>query len=346
MRLPTDIAISTCRLATTQVCDAIEVTIALAKLQPPRASSNHGQQERLGLLLFKISTASQACLKPSRDRRGINEVGAYCPGFAFGVTWETTITLRASPSLIPALESPCLPKNPGQLSAVWYGGHGDSNARISYMRGPNGETEPAISIIMVDKYGEIDIDRGDDIVYCGTNSLDNTSKNTPADGEPPVRGNAALFKPPEKKTRLVRICSKNPERQHERPGLRHSDDLQNGNDQVGDDYLEDPLADLGDPGLFASTGPEENIDFHTSLEGMLLISQGLGPMALPEIGQADNFSNDSGFQGGITNAASPLSHGPATGDAAMEVFYTIKCSSSSSTETLLAVTLLDKTWRT
>ncbi|KAJ0311283.1 hypothetical protein COL516b_001990 [Colletotrichum fioriniae] len=128
--------------------------------------------------------------------------------------------------------------------------------------------------------------------------------------------------------------------------LRHSDDLQNGNDQVGDDYLEDPLADLGDPGLFASTGPEENIDFHTSFEGMLLISQGLGPMALPEIGQADNFSNDSGFQGGITNAASPLTHGPATGDTAMEVFYTVKGSSSSPTETLLAVTPLDKTWRT
>lgn len=122
--------------------------------------------------------------------------------------------------------------------------------------------------------------------------------------------------------------------------------MQNGNDQVGDDYLEDPLADLGDPGLFASTGPEENIDFHTSFEGMLLISQGLGPMALPEIGQADNFSNDSGFQGGITNAASPLTHGPATGDTAMEVFYTVKGSSSSPTETLLAVTPLDKTWRT
>ncbi|KAG7039613.1 YDG/SRA domain-containing protein [Colletotrichum scovillei] len=42
MRLPTDIAISTCRLTTTKVCSAIEVTIALAKLQPSKTCSNHG----------------------------------------------------------------------------------------------------------------------------------------------------------------------------------------------------------------------------------------------------------------------------------------------------------------
>ncbi|KXH52152.1 YDG/SRA domain-containing protein [Colletotrichum nymphaeae SA-01] len=151
---------------------------------------------------------------------------------------------------------------------MWYGGHGESNAGISYMRGPNGEPGPAVSImmadkysdididrgddivycgsnrldntssntpadgeapvrgnaetspsiIMADKYGDIDVDRGDDIVYCGSNSLDNTSSNTPADGGPPVRGNAALFKPTEKKTRLVRICFKNPERRAG-PGL-------------------------------------------------------------------------------------------------------------------------------
>lgn len=82
---------------------------------------------------------------------------------------------------------------PNQLSAMWYGGHGDSNAGISYMRGPNGEPGPATSIIMADKYGEIDVDRGDDIIYCGSNSLDNTSKNTPSDSGPPVRGNAALL---------------------------------------------------------------------------------------------------------------------------------------------------------
>ncbi|KAK1705750.1 hypothetical protein BDP67DRAFT_494639 [Colletotrichum lupini] len=62
-----------------------------------------------------------------------------------------------------------------------------------------------------DKYSDIDVDRGDGIIYCGSNSLDNTSSNTPADGGPPVRGNAALFKPTEKNIRLVRICSKNSE---------------------------------------------------------------------------------------------------------------------------------------
>ncbi|KXH44134.1 YDG/SRA domain-containing protein [Colletotrichum simmondsii] len=82
---------------------------------------------------------------------------------------------------------------PNQLSAMWHGGHGDSNAGISYMRGPDGEPGPAVSIIMADKYGDIDVDRGDDIIYCGSNSLENTSSNTPADGGPPVRGNAALL---------------------------------------------------------------------------------------------------------------------------------------------------------
>ncbi|KAK1485146.1 YDG/SRA domain-containing protein [Colletotrichum tamarilloi] len=80
---------------------------------------------------------------------------------------------------------------PNQLSAMWYGGHGESNAGISYMRGPNGEPGPALSIIMAEKYSDIDVDRGDDIVHCGSNSLDNTSSNTPVG--PPVRGNAALL---------------------------------------------------------------------------------------------------------------------------------------------------------
>ncbi|UQC81437.1 YDG/SRA domain-containing protein [Colletotrichum lupini] len=231
MQLPTDIAISTCRLTTTKTSQKSMETI----------------EPLLSLL---------ACLKPSNNRRGINEVGACYPGLAFGVTWETTTTPRASRSLIPALESPCPPKNLSQLSAMWYSGHGESNAGISYMRGPNGESGPAISIIMADKYSDIDVDRGDDIVYCGSNSLDNTSSNTPADdgppvrapsiimadkysdidvdrgdgiiycgsnsldntssntpadGGPPVRGNAALFKPTEKNIRLVRICSKNSE---------------------------------------------------------------------------------------------------------------------------------------
>ncbi|KAK7444992.1 YDG/SRA domain-containing protein [Colletotrichum acutatum] len=217
MRLPTDIAISACRLATTQDCYAIEVTIALAESQPPSACSDYSQQERLGVRLFKIGSeqpsarpASQACLKPSNDRRGINEVGAYCPGLAFGVTWETTMTPRASPSLIPAFESPCPPKNPSQLSAAWYGGHGDSNAGISYMRGSTGEPGPAISIIMADKYSDIDVDRGDDIVYCGANSLDNTSRNTLADRRPPLRRNAETCSKmlQETSTDNSRSCSK------------------------------------------------------------------------------------------------------------------------------------------
>ncbi|KAK1487193.1 hypothetical protein CCUS01_03537 [Colletotrichum cuscutae] len=279
-------------------------------------------------------------------------------------------------------------------------GHGESNAGISYMRGPNGESGPAISIIMADKYSDIDVDRGDDIVYCGSNSLDstssntpadggppvrapsiimadkysdtdvdrgddiiycgsnsldNTSSNTPADGGPPVRGNAALFKPTEKNIRLVRICSKNPERQHERPRLRHSGDLQNSNDQVVGGYLED-LPDLDDldahlrdPSSFAFTGAEQSINFHTSFEGMPPngpADQGLGPTALPEIEQANNNSNDLDFQDGVTNAAPPLAYGPATGHAAMWIFYTVKHSRSSPVVTLLTATLLDKTRRT
>ncbi|KAK1448107.1 hypothetical protein CMEL01_16811, partial [Colletotrichum melonis] len=82
---------------------------------------------------------------------------------------------------------------PNQLSAMWYGGHGESNAGISYIRGPNGEPGPALSIIMAEKYSDIDVDRGDDSVYCGSNTLGNTSSNTPADGGPPVRRNAALL---------------------------------------------------------------------------------------------------------------------------------------------------------
>ncbi|KAK7444993.1 YDG/SRA domain-containing protein [Colletotrichum acutatum] len=123
--------------------------------------------------------------------------------------------------------------------------------------------------------------------------------------------------------------------------------------EVGDDYLGDLLADLGDPGSVASTGPEQSIDFHTSFEGMppprspnALVGQGLGLTALPEIGQADNFRNDSGFQGGNANAAPPLTYGPAPGHVAMGMFDTIKHSSSSPTATLLTATLLDKTWRT
>ncbi|KAK1464858.1 hypothetical protein CMEL01_12213 [Colletotrichum melonis] len=194
---------------------------------------------------------------------------------------------------------------------------------------------------MADKYSDTDVDRGDDIIYCGSNSLDNTSSNTPDDGGPPVRGNAALFKPTEKNIRLVRICSKNPERvtrnpQHERPWLRHSDDLQNSNDQVVGGYLEDlpdledlvahlgdTYADLGDPSSFASTGPEQSTNFHTSFEGMSLngpADQGLGPTALPEIEQANNNSNDLDFQDGVTNATPPLAYGPATGHAAMWIF--------------------------
>ncbi|KAK0371715.1 YDG/SRA domain-containing protein [Colletotrichum limetticola] len=306
-------------------------------------------KKRLGMCLFKISLASQACLKSSNNRRGINEVGACYPGLAFGVTWETTTTPRASRSLIPALESPCPPKNLSQLSAMWYGGRGESNAGISYMRGPNGEPGPAISIIMADKYSDTDVDRGDDIIYCGSNSLDNTSSNTPADGGPPVRGNAALFKPTEKNIRLVPICSKDPERQHECPWLRYSDDLQNSNDQVVGGYLEDTYADLGDPSSFASTGPEQSINFHTSFEGMPPngpADQGLGPTALPETEQANNNSNDLDFQDGVTNAAPPLAYEPATGHAAMWIFYTVKHSRSSPVATLLAATLLDKTRRT
>ncbi|KXH28982.1 YDG/SRA domain-containing protein [Colletotrichum simmondsii] len=115
-----------------------------------------------------------------------------------------------SSSLIPALESPCPPENLSQLSAMWYGGHGDSNAGISYMRGPNGEPGPALSIILADRYSDIDVDRGDDIVYCGSNTLDNTSSNTPADGGSPVRGNTALFKPTERRPDLFEYASKTP----------------------------------------------------------------------------------------------------------------------------------------
>ncbi|KAK0368178.1 YDG/SRA domain-containing protein [Colletotrichum limetticola] len=46
---------------------------------------------------------------------------------------------------------------------------------------------------MAAKYSDIDVDSGDDSVYCGSNTLDNTSSNIPADGGPPVRGNAALL---------------------------------------------------------------------------------------------------------------------------------------------------------
>ncbi|KAK1540902.1 YDG/SRA domain-containing protein [Colletotrichum paranaense] len=324
---------------------------------------------------------------------------------------------------------------------MWYGGHGESNAGISYMRGPNGEPGPAISIIMADKYSDIDVDRGDDIVYCGSNSLDNTSSNTPADGGPPVRGNAetspsiimadkysdidvdggddivycgsnsldntssntpahdgppvrgnaALFKPTEKNIRLVRICSKNPERATQNPltgetfGSRYAIKRKleiikrfppegrsgkqhrvftspNSNDQVVGGYLEDlpdpedlvahlghTYADLGDPSSFASTGPEQSIDFHTSFEGMppnRPADQGLGPTALPETEQANNNSNDLDFQDGVTNAAPPLAYGLATGHAAMWIFYTVKHSRSSPVATLLTATLLDKTRRT
>ncbi|KAK1486143.1 YDG/SRA domain-containing protein [Colletotrichum abscissum] len=387
MQLPTDIAISTCRLTTTKACAAIETSQKSMRTIEPL----------LSLL---------ACLKPSNNRRGINEVGACYPGLAFGVTWETTTTPRASRSLIPALESPCPPKNLSQLSAMWYGGHGESNAGISYMRGPNGEPGPVISIIMADKYSDIDVDRGDDIVYCGSNSLDNTSSNTPADGGPPVRapsiimadkysdidvdrgdgiiycgsnsldntssntpadggppvrGNAALFKPTEKNIRLVRICSKNPERMRALPlfeelylaqlpgetfgsryaikrkleiikrfppegrsGKQHrvftspvrdiSAYLLFSNDQVVGGYLQDlpdleDLPDLDDldahlrdPSSFAFTGAEQSINFHTSFEGMP-----------PNV-----------FQDGVTNATPPLAYGPATGHAAMWIFYTVK----------------------
>lgn len=116
-------------------------------------------------------------------------------------------------------------------------------------------------------------------------------------------------------------------------GWPNDDDLQHGNHQVGDGYLEDLpdledlLAHLGDPGLFASTGSEQSINFHTSFEGMPPLAppngpadQGLGTAALPETGQADNFRNDSGLQGDIENA-DHLTYGPDTGHAAMGRFY-------------------------
>ncbi|KAI3559637.1 YDG/SRA domain-containing protein [Colletotrichum abscissum] len=255
-------------------------------------------KKRLGMCLFKISLASQACLKPSNNRRGINEVGACYPGLAFGVTWETTTTPRASRSLIPALESPCPPKNLSQLSAMWYGGHGESNAGISYMRGPNGEPGPVISIIMADKYSDIDVDRGDGIIYCGSNSLDNTSSNTPADGGPPVRGNAALFKPTEKNIRLVRICSKNPERVTRNPDQVVGGYLQDLPDLEDLPDLDDLDAHLRDPSSFAFTGAEQSINFHTSFEGMPPngpADQCLGPTVLPETEQVNNNSNGLSF---------------------------------------------------
>ncbi|KAG7039617.1 YDG/SRA domain-containing protein [Colletotrichum scovillei] len=129
---------------------------------------------------------------------------------------------------------------------------------------------------------------------------------------------------------------------------------QHGNRQVIGGFLEDlPDLDdldahLGDPSSFASTGPEQSIEFHTSFEGMPPngpADQGLGPTALPEIGQANN-SNDLGFQDGVTNAAPPLAYGPATGHTAMWIFYAAKHSSSSPLATRLTATLLDKTRRT
>ncbi|KAI3534930.1 YDG/SRA domain-containing protein [Colletotrichum filicis] len=323
MQLPTDIAISTCRLTTTKTSQKSMETIE------PLLSLLH--QRGRGLLPWP---------------RIWGDVGDHDHPACVTVP-HTGVGVSVSA------------KNLSQLSAMWCSGHGESNAGISYMRGPNGESGPAISIIMADKYSDIDVDRGDDIVYCGSNSLDNTSSNTPADdgppvrapsiimadkysdidvvrgdgiiycgsnsldntssntpadGGPPVRGNAALFKPTEKNIRLVRICSKNPERQHERPWLRHSDDLQNSNDQVVGGYLQDlpdleDLPDLDDldahlrdPSSFAFTGAEQSINFHTSFEGMP-----------PNV-----------FQDGVTNTAPPLAYGPATGHAAMWIFYTVK----------------------
>ncbi|KXH28981.1 KH domain-containing protein [Colletotrichum simmondsii] len=62
--------------------------------------------------------------------------------------------------------------------------------------------------------------------------------------------------------------------------------------------LDDLDAYLGDPSSFAFTGAEQSIDFHTSFEGMPPngpADQGLGPTALPEIGQTIN-SNDLDFR--------------------------------------------------
>ncbi|KAG7055368.1 SNF2 super family protein [Colletotrichum scovillei] len=95
---------------------------------------------------------------------------------------------------------------------------------------------------------------------------------------------------------------------------------QQGGRQVARGFLEDLYdfddldAHVGGPGSFAFTTAEQDIDFHTSFEGMPPLpapnrpaNQGSGPTGLPEIGRA-NDSNDLAYE-----------HG--NGDAAMEQFY-------------------------
>ncbi|KXH31639.1 hypothetical protein CSAL01_11890 [Colletotrichum salicis] len=94
---------------------------------------------------------------------------------------------------------------------MYLGGHGESNAGISYTKDEHGNIGPAASIIMAEKYGAMDVDQGETITYCGTNSME-TIRDTPADGAQLVRGNKALFKRIEKKKKFrpVRKSSKKP----------------------------------------------------------------------------------------------------------------------------------------
>ncbi|OHE91862.1 hypothetical protein CORC01_12870 [Colletotrichum orchidophilum] len=114
---------------------------------------------------------------------------------------------------------------PSQLSALFYGGHGESNAGISYEKNVDGEPGRAYSIILASKYHTIDEDYGDRIVYSGSNSLSNDAHNTPADGGKPIRGNAALVKSMEAKSpvRVFRKAKKSNENSTYAPkdGLRY-----------------------------------------------------------------------------------------------------------------------------
>ncbi|KAK1624499.1 PUA-like domain-containing protein [Colletotrichum phormii] len=95
---------------------------------------------------------------------------------------------------------------PGQLNAMYLGGHGESNAGISYTKDEHGNIGPAASIIMAEKYGAMDVDQGETITYCGTNSME-TTRDSPADGAQLVRGNKALMVSKEQKT-PVRVFRK------------------------------------------------------------------------------------------------------------------------------------------